>query len=67
MDGNIILFPEFQKLKEEVDKLRIELSMLILERDQLRFVECKNIEMVYILKLGSLEYKAFEPNVFFCV
>ena len=60
--NDIILFPDFQKLKEEVDKLRIELSMLVLEWDELRFVKCKNIEMIYMLKLGGLEYKAFEAQ-----
>ena len=56
--GRIILFPDFQKLKDDVEKLRTELSMLMLERDELRFAICKNIEMEYMLKLGSLEYKA---------
>ena len=41
----IILFPEFATLKEEIEKLRTELSMLLLERDELKYVECKNIEM----------------------
>ena len=36
--------------------------MLLLERDELRFVICKNIETAYMLALGSLEYKAFELN-----
>ena len=67
MTDNIILFPDFQKLKEEVDKLRTELSMLVLERDELRLVECKNIEMIYMLELGSLEYKIFETQCVFCV
>jgi len=62
MSDNIILFPDFQRLKEEVDKLRAELSMLILERDELRLVECRNIEMIYMLKLGNLEYRAFETQ-----
>lgn len=31
-------------------------------RDQLLFVECKNIEMEYMLALGDLEYKAYELN-----
>jgi len=65
MADNIILFPDFQKLKEEVDKLRIELSMLVLERDELRFIECKNIEMIYMLELGNLEYKVFEAQCVF--
>ena len=62
MEDNIILFPEFEKLKTEVEMLRTELSMLVLERDELRFVECKNIEMAYMLKLGALEYKAYEAQ-----
>ena len=58
----IIQFPEFVELKEEVDKLTTELSMLISEHDELRYVICKNIEMEYMLTLGGLEYKAFELN-----
>ena len=30
--------------------------------DELKYVQCKNIETQYILTLGSLEYKAFELN-----
>ena len=62
MDENytLILFPEFVTLKAEVEKLRTEISMLLLERDELRLVVCKNIETAYMLALGGLEYKAFE-------
>lgn len=56
----IVLFPEFVTLKAEVEKLRTEISMLLLERDELHLVVCKNIETAYMLALGSLEYKAFE-------
>ncbi len=42
----IIYYPDHEKLKAEVDKLRTELSMLVLERDELLLVECKNIEMM---------------------
>ncbi len=58
----IIIFPDFREMKEEVERLRTELSMLVLERDELKFVICKNIEMEYMLKLGSLEYKAYEAQ-----
>ncbi len=56
----IILHPDFEKLKSEVEKLRTELSMLFLERDDLIYQECKNIEMAYMLSVGALEYKAYE-------
>lgn len=59
--GNlIILHPDFVKLKADVDKLRTELSMHVLERDDLLYQECRNIEMAYMLSIGVLEYKAYE-------
>lgn len=59
---NVIVFPDFEKLKNEVERMRAELSMLLLERDELQFVICKNIETEYMLKLGSIEYKAYEAQ-----
>lgn len=56
----MILFPDFARLKAEVEKLRTEMSMLLLERDELVYVECKNIETAYMLALGNLEYKAYK-------
>lgn len=58
--GKIIPIPEHEELKAEIEKLRVELSMLVLERDELIFVECKNIEMAYMLSVGALEYRAYE-------
>lgn len=58
----LIVFPECENLKAEVERLRTELSMLMLEYDELRFVICKNIETEYMLKLGSLEYRAYEAQ-----
>jgi len=58
--ATIILFPDYEKLKADVEKLRTELSMLVLERDELLLVECRNIEMAYMLAIGGLEYKAYE-------
>lgn len=60
--SNVIVFPDFEKLKNEVEKMRTELSMLLLERDELQFVICKNIETEYMLNLGSIEYKAYEAQ-----
>ena len=59
---NVIIFPDFEKLKREIEKLRTELSMLLLEHDELQFVVCKNIETEYMLKLGGIEYKAYEAQ-----
>lgn len=56
----IIIYPDFEKLKADVEKLRTELSILVLERDDLLYQECKNIEMAYMLTIGGLEYKAYE-------
>lgn len=58
----IILFPDFEKLKNEIEKMRTELSMLMLEHDELKFVICRNIETAYMLKLGSIEYKTLETH-----
>ena len=60
--NSIILFPDYQECKEKVDRLRTELSMLLLERDELEFVICKNIEGAYYLKLGAIEYTAYEAE-----
>ncbi len=61
-DNKIIEFPQITLLKSEIEKLKTELSMLILEKDELLYVECKNIEMQYMLTLGNLDYKAYELN-----
>lgn len=63
MTSNLILFPDFVTLQAEVERLRLELSILILERDDLVLVECPNIETAYMLALGNLEYRAYELNV----
>lgn len=62
MRSNIILFPEIEKLKTEISSLKARISELLCMRDQMLFVECKNIEMEYMLPLGDLEYKAYELN-----
>ena len=57
-ENSIILFPEVSALQEEIEKLRTEWSMLLLERDELTYTICKNIETKYMLLFGGLEYKA---------
>lgn len=56
----LVPHPAFAKLKADIAQLRTEISMLVLERDQLMYVECKNIEAAYLLAVGGLEYRAFE-------
>lgn len=50
------------KYDDELDKLRVSVSMLLLERDNLLLHECKDIEDEYILKFGKLEYKVYEAE-----
>lgn len=50
------------KYDDEIDKLRVSVSMLLLERDNLLFHECKNIEAEYVLEFGKLEYKVYEAE-----
>ncbi|MCI9469550.1 MAG: hypothetical protein HFG45_09725 [Oscillospiraceae bacterium] len=61
-ETTVILFPGLEQLKNTMEKLKTELSMLVLERDELRFVICKNIETAYMLKLGALEHRAYEAQ-----
>lgn len=60
LDSNISSFPEYEKLKQQVEHLRAELITLLLERDRLVLVECKKIESLYMLEVGQLEYEAYK-------
>lgn len=58
--SDIILNPEYEILKTEIEKLHKDLTALIMEKDELLYHICPNIESDYMLKIGILEYKAFE-------
>ena len=60
--NEIILNLEYENLKNELLKKRTELSMLVLQRDELKYVICKNIETKYMLELGSLEYRLYQSE-----
>lgn len=62
--ADIVMHPEYEKICEEINEIKNEISALLLERDELQFHICKNIEAEYMVKIGSLEYKAFE---FYCL
>lgn len=59
-DSQLTIHPEYERLKEDIKQLHTQLSMLILEHDQLLYTECKNIETFYLMHLGGLEYKAYD-------
>lgn len=59
---SLVLSPEFERLKAQVEKLRAELAMRVLERDTLQFVEAKNLEMAYMLEIGATEYRVFNAQ-----
>lgn len=60
--NEIILNLEYGNIKNELLKKRTELSMLVLQRDELKYVICKNIETEYMLELGSLEYCLYQSE-----
>lgn len=60
LNSGVNSFPEYENLKQRVDYLRALLTGLILERDALVLVECKNIETSYMLEVGQLEYEAYK-------
>jgi len=60
--SKIIPFPGTSKLSEKLKKLRTEISMLILERDDLLLQTCPNIEAAYLLKIGGLEYSVYSAQ-----
>ena len=60
--GGLAVYPYYESLKTEVEKLRNELAALVLENNELE-IECKNIEMEYMLAIGWLENKVLETEV----
>lgn len=62
MPQEIISHPDYENLKSEIQALQNEINILILDRDDLLYHICKNIETEYMLKIGALEYKLFEQQ-----
>lgn len=58
--SDIILDPEYEALKNEIDKLHKDFTALIMEKDELVYHICPNIESEYMLSVGMLEYKIYE-------
>lgn len=61
--ANIIKFPNSSKNRNEVKRLREELEKLILEEDNLVYIECENIRAKYIREFGSKEYNILKLSL----
>lgn len=61
--ANIIKFPNSSKNRNEVKRLREELEKLILEEDNLIYIECENIRAKYIREFGSKEYNILKLSL----
>lgn len=53
----VVVHPEYALLILEVNELKEEIADLIVERDTLVNYVCRDLEIDYLLKIGSLEYK----------
>lgn len=53
----VVIHPEYALLILEVNDLKDQIANLIVERDMLVNYLCKDLEIDYMLKIGSLEYK----------
>lgn len=62
---DVMISPETQRLQEEIQRLKTELSMMVLEYDELRFVICENIKENYLLQFGDLEYQLLCTGVYY--
>lgn len=60
LNSGVNSFPEHENLKQHVEHLRALLTALLLERDTLVLVDCKEIEASYMLEVGQLEYEAYK-------
>ena len=57
-DRNIpVLHPDYDSLLEEEKRLRSELTVLLLQKDDLQTVQNKRIESAYLRRFGALELK----------
>ena len=62
MSESIIRLASQGSLEEELAALKAKLVALLSERDDLLLHICKNIEMDFMLKIGRLEYEAFQAQ-----
>jgi hypothetical protein len=56
----LIPHPDYEKLTVDIQTLQEEINALVLDRDELLYHICKNIETEYMLKIGAMEYKVYK-------
>lgn len=61
--NNIIPFPSSKAQQEELQRMRDELVERMVRRDELLYVECRNIETKYMLLVGVYEVEGYELDL----
>ena len=59
-DAIVMLHPEDAELRETRARLRSELAVLLLQKDDLLLVQGRRIEAAYLKRFGALELKVYE-------
>lgn len=59
-DPIIMLHPEDAELREQRSRLRAELTVLLLQKDNLQLVQGRRIEAAYLRRFGALELEVYE-------
>lgn len=56
----VMLHPEDTALREELARLRAEMTVLLLQKDDLELVQGRRIEAAYLKRFGALELEVYE-------
>lgn len=55
MENGIILSPDLERLREDIARMRAELTSLVTERDELKYVICPRLGVMLWAKFSLLE------------
>ena len=56
----VMLHPEDSELRQQLARLRAELTVLLLQKDDLELVQGRRIEAAYLKRFGALELEVYE-------
>lgn len=56
----VMLHPEDSELRQQLARLRAELTVLLLQKDDLELVQGRRIEAAYLKRFGALELQVYE-------